>query len=228
MQTEILFHLHTDSRSLKNKVQEIMVDYLSRRYSKCNLSMKEFEKKVGKIRRHVIKAIDDVIARVIEIHKKDDNGQIPEPPHDHDPSPNAPISPSISPISESSYDSKSSESILCGSPHDQQASTWFDDEGHSACKSETSKNVTCDSAKMRQVPAGDEVMLFEQDFLPQACTSPLASPENGSVDAADTAESTHHSLRRQVGIISDQNSNCLQHVVISKSQCASSQTSLEV
>ena len=184
--------------------------------------MKEFEKKVGKIRRHVIKAIDEVIARVTEIRKKDDNGQISQPPHDHDPSPNAPISPSISPISESSYDSKSSESISCGSPHDQQASTWFDDEGHSACKSETSTNVTCDSAKMRQVPAGDEVMLFEQDFLPQACTSPLASPENGSVDA------TPHSPQQQVGIISDQNSNCLQHVVISKSQCASSQTSLEV
>ena len=194
--------------------------------------MKEYEKTAGEVRRHVIEATEEAIAiGEIDLRKKLDKNEIPKP-HDHDPSPSPPpISPSISPTgSEISYDSTSSESIPCVSP--QQATTWFDDEGHSAREGETSKNVTCDSAEMRE-PAKDEVTLFEQNLSPKVCTSPPAPPENGSGDTADTAESiADRLLRRQLTttgtattvIISEQDSN--RHAVASQSQCTSSQTSL--
>lgn len=206
-------------------MKEMMV-LIIRECVKRSSSMKEFNKKSGKARRHTIKVIDDVIAgATTDMRKKlDETPQL----RDHDPSPrSAPISPSISP-SESSYDS---ESVSTSSGSLRQATTWFGEQGKTSCDVITSDR---DSEEMRQPE--DEVMLLVQDLSSQACTSPPASPENSSGDTSDTESIGSHSPLRQVVTtstttslptpgISDHDSN-RSHPVISKSQYSSIQTNL--
>ena len=165
----------------------------------------------NKIRRQVIKAIDEAIA---DVCKKLFENETPElQPHDHDPSPRPPISPSESSPSESSDDS---ESISCGSL--QQATTWFaGDEG------DTIENGTCDSAAET---LSEEVMIFPLGSLSQACTSPGPtsppdSPENSSGHDADNESISPELIRRySLGGGDYQDSNRSHTALISNSQYA--------
>ena len=165
--------------------------------------MKEFGEKANKIRRRVIKAIDEAIA---DVCKKLFENEMPElQPHDHDPSPRPPISPS-----ESSDDSKS---ISCGSL--QQATTWF---GGDEFEGDTIENVTCDSAAET---LSEEVMLFALGSLSQACTSPPDSPENSSSHDADNESISPELIRRySLGGGDYQDSNRSHTALISNSQYA--------